>query len=107
MTPYRPEEIEEWEFKIVRAMTARFKTREALQKLLKEEAESGWELLEKLDDSRVRFKRKKEHRSGDGHRASDPYRTQVGLTEGGIVVTALVALAVVAGLVFLIISLVK
>ncbi|MGB2959930.1 MAG: hypothetical protein WBG01_13615 [Bacteroidota bacterium] len=107
MTPYRPEEIEEWEFKIVRAMSARFKTRQALQQLLKEEAESGWEMLEKLDDSRVRFKRKKEHRAADGQRSIDPYRTHVGLTEGGVVVTVLVALALVAGLAVLVVNLVK
>jgi hypothetical protein len=98
MTPYRPEDIEGWEFKIVRAMSARFKTRQALQQLLQEEAESGWEMLEKLDDSRVRFKRKTERRAADGQRRIDPYRTHVGLSEGGLVVAILVGVAIAAGL---------
>ena len=98
MTPYRPEDIEGWEFKIVRAVSARFKTHEALKQLIQEEAESGWEMLEKLDDSRIRFKRKTEHRAADGQRRIDPYRTHVGMTEGGLVVAILVGGAIAAGL---------
>lgn len=46
-----------WEFKIVRANYNIFRDSQVLQKLCQEEAESGWILLEKLDDRRVRFKR--------------------------------------------------
>ncbi|MBE9192400.1 hypothetical protein IQ230_19025 [Gloeocapsopsis crepidinum LEGE 06123] len=46
-----------WEFKIVRANRNVFRNSQVLQKLCQEEAESGWILLEKLDDRRVRFKR--------------------------------------------------
>ncbi|MUL39133.1 hypothetical protein [Gloeocapsopsis dulcis] len=46
-----------WEFKIVRAHRNVFRDSQVLQKLCQEEAESGWILLEKLDDRRVRFKR--------------------------------------------------
>jgi len=107
MTPYRQEDMEGWEFKIVRAVSARFKTPQALEQLRQEEAESGWEMLEKLDDSRVRFKRKTEHRAADAQRQIDPYRTQVGMTEGGLVVAILLGLAVAAGLVALVVALAK
>jgi hypothetical protein len=46
-----------WEFKIVRAHRDLFRDSATLQKLCKEEAESGWIMLEKLDDRRIRFKR--------------------------------------------------
>lgn len=46
-----------WEFKIVRANRNIFRDSAVLQKLCQEEAESGWIMLEKLDDRRVRFKR--------------------------------------------------
>lgn len=46
-----------WEFKIVRASRDVFRDSAVLQKLCQEEAESGWIMLEKLDDHRVRFKR--------------------------------------------------
>ncbi|OLP18558.1 hypothetical protein BST81_09695 [Leptolyngbya sp. 'hensonii'] len=46
-----------WEFKIVRANRDVFRNPAVLQRLCKEEAESGWILLEKLDDRRIRFRR--------------------------------------------------
>ncbi|MEW6497260.1 MAG: hypothetical protein AB1589_32870 [Cyanobacteriota bacterium] len=46
-----------WEFKIVRASRDLFRNPVILQKLCEEEAMSGWIMLEKLDDRRVRFKR--------------------------------------------------
>jgi len=82
MTKYRADEIEEWEFKIVRASTKKFKNPEFLRKVREEEAMSGWEMLEKFDDYRVRFRRKIEHRGGDLHREIDPYRTTVGASSG-------------------------
>jgi 1,4-alpha-glucan branching enzyme len=44
----------------------------------------GWELLEKLDDGRVRFKRPVSARRRDGMlpRGVDPYRTRYGMSEG-------------------------
>lgn len=55
----------DWEFKIVRASMGKFRKREEFENLLTEEAEFGWVLLEKLDDSRVRFKRHIKERSRD------------------------------------------
>jgi len=46
-----------WEFKIVRSNHDLFRNPAVFQKLCEEEAISGWILLEKLDDRRVRFKR--------------------------------------------------
>jgi hypothetical protein len=50
------------------------------RELQREEARAGWEMLEKFDDNRVRFRRKIEHRDGDLHRDIDPYRTLVGMS---------------------------
>lgn len=46
-----------WEFKIVRAHRDVFHNPVVFKQLCDEEAQSGWVLLEKLDDRRVRFKR--------------------------------------------------
>jgi len=70
----------DWEFKIVRASMGKFRKREEFENLLTEEAEFGWVLLEKLDDSRVRFKRHIKERSRDRMAGSerDPYRSIYG-----------------------------
>ena len=75
MTKYTADEIEGWEFKIVRASTRKFKDPEFFRKTCEEEARAGWEMLEKFDNNRIRFRRKIEHRDGDLHRDIDPYRT--------------------------------
>lgn len=46
-----------WEYKIVRANSDLFRSPDIFHQLCQEEAETGWILLEKLDDRRVRFKR--------------------------------------------------
>ena len=81
MTMYTREELEEdWEFKIVRANSAAFGKPEVLQKLLQEEAVAGWTMVEKFDDSRIRFKRPRDAREQDAYlpEGVDPYRTQYG-----------------------------
>jgi hypothetical protein len=69
-----------WEFKIVRASRDLFRNPEILQKLCQEEGKSGWILLEKLDDRRVRFKRLIALRDViDAQQLSyDPYRCHYG-----------------------------
>ncbi|NEQ21172.1 MAG: hypothetical protein F6K28_18485, partial [Microcoleus sp. SIO2G3] len=69
-----------WEFKIVRASRDLFCNPAILQKLCEEEAMSGWILLEKLDDRRVRFKRLIALRNVlDVKQLSyDPYRSHYG-----------------------------
>jgi hypothetical protein len=81
MATYTSEELEEdWEFKIVRANSPAFRKSEVLQKLLQEEAVAGWTMVEKFDDSRVRFKRPRNAREQDAYlpEGVDPDRTQYG-----------------------------
>jgi hypothetical protein len=82
MTNYSAQDLAgDWEFKIVRANTGVFRNPAELEKLVKEEALAGWILLEKFDNSRVRFKRSVSARSNDSRlpQGFDPYRTQYGM----------------------------
>ena len=81
MTQYTQDDLDkDWEFKIVRSNTTAFRKREVLDKLLEEEAHAGWIMLEKLDDSRIRFKRPRRARAQDAYLPPDvdPYRTHYG-----------------------------
>ena len=96
MTTYKSDDLEGWEFKIVRSATRKFKDPDFLRRVREEESRSGWELMEKFDDQRVRFKREIEHRGGDLHREIDPYRTNVGISGARLeVLIGVVALTVV------------
>ena len=103
MTQYNQDDLSGWEFKIVRSTMGRFSSREAIQRLCAEEAKAGWELLEKFDNSRVRFKRRIERRAQDQSLAVDPYRTHVGISEGGLAFV-IIGIIVAAILVALLIS---
>jgi hypothetical protein len=97
MTKYTSEDLDQnWEFKIVRASYPVFRKPGVFQVLLEEEALAGWELVEKLDDRRIRFKRRKEVRRKDATLPPgiDPYRTQYGTNTNtiGIVVGLISAL---------------
>jgi hypothetical protein len=107
MTRYQTDELEGWEFKIVRAVTRKFRRSEVIQQVCEEEARAGWELVEKFDDYRLRFKRPVERRADDPHLDVDPYRTQIGISGNqlewsiaGGVILGLGALALVAFLVY-------
>jgi hypothetical protein len=95
MVTYSKDDLNGWEFKIVRSATGRFRNYETLQEVIREEAKSGWELVEKFDDNRVRFKRRTERRASDQSAGIDPYRTSVGIGEGSL---AAVIVAIVIGL---------
>ena len=102
MTTYADDELQnDWEFKIVRAYRAVFAKPEAFKKLLSEEERAGWILLEKLDDNRVRFKRRRSGQANDAQLISegiDPYRTQYGTSQMVIVlVIAIIAIVFVFG----------
>lgn len=99
MTEYNTNELDGWEFKIVRANTRKFKDSTVIQKLCAEEAQAGWEMIEKFDDSRIRFKRRVDRRAQDQHLTIDAYRTQVGVSEGQIVAIVLGVIAGLAGVV--------
>ncbi len=101
MSGYNSDDLNGWEFKIVRANTRRFKDPKAVRQLCDEESKAGWEMIEKFDDSRIRFKRKIEHRSRDQYAEIDPYRSEVGIGQGNIVGLVLGVLALLGGLAFL------
>jgi hypothetical protein len=99
MTNYSLDDLENnWEFKIVRSEMGAFRKTEVFQRLLQEEAVAGWELVEKLDDRRVRFKRRKDARRRDSSlpQGIDPYRSQFGGGVSRSLILVLVGLAVMA-----------
>jgi hypothetical protein len=81
MTKYSQSDLEGgWEFKIVRSTFGAFRKPHKLGKLIQEEAQAGWEMVEKFDEYRVRFKRRSSARMNDPALPPnyDPYRTQYG-----------------------------
>jgi hypothetical protein len=103
MAGYNTNDLDGWEFKIVRSALGRFSSRQAIEKVRQEEAQNGWELLEKFDDHRLRFKRRVERRSGGSVSNVDPYRSSVGFggPRVGLIVGLLTLLAGVALLFFM------
>ena len=104
MTKYTSEDLDQnCEFKIVRSTYPAFRKPGIFQALLEEESLAGWELVEKLDDRRVRFKRRRETRRRDATLPPglDPYRTQFGTNTNtiGIVVGIISAMLFVGVLV--------
>jgi hypothetical protein len=93
----RDEQPRGWEFKILRTNGNGFRRPLALQKACREEAQSGWILLEKLDDRRLRFRRPLLARQGDREAKIDPYRSHYGISsELAAVVTVTTLLVVLA-----------
>lgn len=80
MTNYNNSDMEKWEFKIVRSDSGAFRKPETLAALVEEEAQAGWEMLEKFDNNRVRFRRPVDARKRDHLLPEyvDPYRTKYG-----------------------------
>ena len=73
LTSYTPTDMsEDWQFKIVRGD---FTTHEAVDAVIREQAQFGWIFLEKFDNSRIRFKRPASEASNDRGRPGDPYAT--------------------------------
>ena len=102
MTPYSREELaEDWEFKIVRSNTGVFGKPATFERLIEEEARAGWQLVEKFDNSRVRFKRRATARKHDAQLPPDvdPYRTHFGMSEGAFVLVLLGSIFGALGLV--------
>ena len=100
-TGYRKDDLEGWEFKIVRTATRRFRRPDAVRQLCDEEARAGWEMLEKLDDCRIRFKRSVEHRAHDAYLDGDPYRTQVGISANRLELSIAAGVVLAMGVVLL------
>jgi hypothetical protein len=98
MTPYSSTDLsDDWEFKILRSATHGFRDPNYLQKVLEEESQAGWMLVEKFDNGRIRLKRPASARQRDGKLGTDPYRSYAGM---GPSATAL-AIAVIAASIFL------
>jgi len=97
LTAYNRDDLQGWEFKIVRSVT-RIRG-DKFRQLCEEEAQNGWELVEKFDDTRVRFKRPIERRNQDQYSQIDPYRTQYGIGEGKFVFIVLGAVFGTMGIV--------
>jgi NADPH-dependent 2,4-dienoyl-CoA reductase/sulfur reductase-like enzyme len=96
LTGYIPQDLEGWEFKIVRSSGKI--VGDKFVRLVEEEKLNGWELVEKFDDNRVRFKRRTEHRSRDGMQGIEAYRTTFGLSETRLVLIVLGVMAAVMAL---------
>ena len=79
------------EYKIIRSATGAFKDPAKFRAALDEEARAGWELVEKLDNSRARLRRSTECRKRDAEPGHDPYRTQVGMSETALTLWIVVA----------------
>ena len=95
MTNYSREDLaNDWEFKIVRSLTAAFRNPAALEKLRQQEAQAGWVMVEKFDNARIRFKRPASARENDFRlpQGVDPYRTYYGV--GGITFSISILLVV-------------
>ena len=84
------------EFKIFRSGTGAFRHRDTLRDALDEEAQAGWTLVEKLDDHRVRLIRPTAASLNDLRLDFDPYRTWFGVSNSGLVVRGVVVSALVA-----------
>ena len=81
---YNQEELEnDWEFKIVRSTTGKFKKYAVVEQVKAEEAEAGWVMVEKFDNNRIRFKRPRKAMQNDPYLPAhiDPYRTNYGISE--------------------------
>ena len=108
-TGYSGIDIEKYEFKILRSSSSAFKKPQKLMQALEEEALSGWDLVEKFDDQRLRLMRKKSKREDDLMLSPgvNPYRTNFGISSdkvgaliaGSIIVVVLlfVLIAVMSG----------
>ena len=73
------EDLDGWEFKILRSWRPRFDDPEQLAEVLEVESGAGWELFEKFDGHRVRLKRPASVREHDDGLGPDPYRIWIGV----------------------------
>ena len=105
LTDYSPQDLAQgWEFKIVRANTPAFRNSDVMQQVCAEEARSGWELVEKFDDSRLRFKRPAAARNIPAPAGIDAYRTTYGMSQGTMVAMILICVFSIIGLVLAVIA---
>lgn len=70
-----------FEYKILRSATNSFKDSSIFKKVLDEESENGWELVEKFDNARIRLRRPTNMRSIKDNSVIDPYRSYYGVSD--------------------------
>ncbi len=103
MATYNMDDLQnDWEFKIVHGNQEAFRNHAVLTKLVAEEKQAGWVLLEKFDNSRIRFKRQRAMQAHDEQLISqglDPYRTQYGTFLAKY--TMMIAAMAIAALIFM------
>lgn len=95
LTTYRKEDLEQgWEYKILRSALGEFGKPEVFSRAVETERMGGWELVEKFDDERVRFRRPIAARTKDTMLPAgyDPYRTRHGMSEGVIALWVIIAI---------------
>jgi hypothetical protein len=100
LTPYTTADLADgWEFKIVRSVTGGFGKPETLQAMLAEEAVSGWQMVEKFDNERIRLKRPRRAQEMDAQLPPgiDPYRSYRGISEGQLALAIIGVIAAVVG----------
>lgn len=85
-----------WEFKILRTNNDGFRKTSVLKQVCAEELDSGWILLEKLDDSRLRFRRPIKLRERDHLAKIDPYRSFYGQNSLGHILVGALLLGLMA-----------
>lgn len=98
MTNYRSDDLDGWEFKIVRSAWGKFNSHEAIREVCRQESEAGWEMLEKFDNHRIRFKRRVERRTADQHLGVDPYRGSTSGKGGGMITGLVLGMVVLLAL---------
>jgi hypothetical protein len=70
-----------FEYKILRSATSAFRNPAFFRAVMEEESRAGWELVEKLDNDRVRLRRLVSWREKDSGLTQDPYRIWVGMSQ--------------------------
>ena len=100
VTPLNSDPSGAVEYKILRSTVRTFRKPAKFRAAVEGEARAGWELVEKLDDQRIRLRRSIAWRQRDGELDQDPYRTRVGMSEGVALFWVLLGTAVVVGSIF-------
>jgi hypothetical protein len=103
LSTYRKEDLEQgWEYKILRSALSEFGKPEVFARAVETERLGGWELVEKFDDERVRFRRLIAARTKDSMLPAgyDPYRTRHGISEGMLALWVILAIFAVMALIF-------
>jgi len=86
----------ELEYKVVQSTTPLFATSKKIDEVMTEEAQAGWQLVEKYDNYKMRLQRDISHRANDKNLGFDAYRSQMGVNNAIVYgITTVVTLGVV------------